>query len=534
MDLGEPLAVTAGERIPFRRDGSHRDPRSGSWAGMRSRRLPRDRVDVLLLAAIATAAVAVRAVPVLIGGGLLGRLGYDDGVYFAAASAFVHGVVPYRDFLLLHPPGIVLTLAPLAMIGTLTGDPSAFALARISIMLLGAVNAILIALVAGRYSRLGGLIAGALYAVWSTTAIVERSTDLHGPQGTLLLIGLLVMTHPGRFGPRRAAVIGVALGLATAVQLWQGVSVVVVLWWVIVRARGHGWGRLRPALAYVAGAGIAFGLVCLPFLVAAPEALIRYTLIDQLGRPDQGIDTIQRLRVLEGLQSVPILRHPVPDPLVLAAAAIGIALVIVTAWRCVWTRPWAILAIVQLAVVLSTPSFHDDYPSFVAPAALPAIGTGLAAVAWVLARRGLRPIMARVAVLALIMVLAAVSLAHREGSRLPLADLERDVSSARCVTADAPSLLVLTSAMQHNLDAGCPLVVDPSGVWYDTDRGRVSRRDAPGYQQAMVAWYTSGDVALFLSEAGDGLAPATEAAIQQRLPVERHLGNVTVRLAPPP
>ncbi len=34
--------------------------------------------------------------------------GYDDGVYLGAAIRFVNGVLPYRDFALLHPPGIVL------------------------------------------------------------------------------------------------------------------------------------------------------------------------------------------------------------------------------------------------------------------------------------------------------------------------------------------------------------------------------------------------------------------------------------------
>ena len=59
--------------------------------------------------------------------------------------------------------------------------------------------------------------------------------------------------------------------------------------------------------------------------------------------------------------------------------------------------------------------------------------------------------------------------------------------------------------MRRNLDAGCPLVLDPTGISYDTDRGRPLARStgnwrlhAPGYQAAMVAWYTSGEVAMFV------------------------------------
>ena len=257
--------------------------------------------DARFLAVIWIVALAARAIPVLFGGGLLGLHGYDDGVYFGAATALVHGVVPYRDFLLLHPPGLVLLLSPFAMLGTLIGDPAAFALARASILLLGAMNAVLVAIVAGRYGRLAGLVAGALYAVWSTASNVERSTDLHGPQNTLLLLGLLALARRGRIDPGRAALAGAALGLATAVQLWQAVSIAVVLWWIVVRARGHGWNRLRPAMAYLGGAGVAFGLVCLPFLAAAPQAMVRHVLVDQASRPRQGVDAIERLRVLEGL-----------------------------------------------------------------------------------------------------------------------------------------------------------------------------------------------------------------------------------------
>ena len=39
---------------------------------------------------------------------------YDDGVYYSAATALVHGQLPYRDFLLLQPPGIAVLLAPFA------------------------------------------------------------------------------------------------------------------------------------------------------------------------------------------------------------------------------------------------------------------------------------------------------------------------------------------------------------------------------------------------------------------------------------
>ena len=59
--------------------------------------------------------VVARLGEVLHGAGLTSDLGYDPGVYFAAADGLVHGRVPYRDFVLLHPPGIMLAVAPFAL-----------------------------------------------------------------------------------------------------------------------------------------------------------------------------------------------------------------------------------------------------------------------------------------------------------------------------------------------------------------------------------------------------------------------------------
>ena len=59
---------------------------------------------------IALLAFLARLLPTLHGGGLGGIDDYDEGVYFAGAQALTAGRLPYRDFVLLHPPGILLLL----------------------------------------------------------------------------------------------------------------------------------------------------------------------------------------------------------------------------------------------------------------------------------------------------------------------------------------------------------------------------------------------------------------------------------------
>src|SRR5579862_545272 len=64
-------------------------------------------------------------------GYLAHRTWYDDGVYMGAATRLSHGVVPYRDFVFLHPPGIILLLTPFAFVGREVGTASANEAARL-------------------------------------------------------------------------------------------------------------------------------------------------------------------------------------------------------------------------------------------------------------------------------------------------------------------------------------------------------------------------------------------------------------------
>ena len=480
----------------------------------------------------------------LVGGGLTGLLGYDDGVYFGSAIALTQGVLPYHDFLLLHPPGEPVALLPFALLGGLVGDDVAFALARLATTGVGAVSAVLAALVAGRHLRLAGVAAGLLYATWSAASNGERSTDLHAVQAALLLVGLLVLVGPGRIGTGRAVLAGLPLGLATSVQLWQGLAVVVLLVWVAVRAPSAGRSlraRLGPPLAFGLSAVAAFAAVCLPFFVVAPWDMTRDVLVDQVSRPGSGALSIERLRALEGLprssQLPPALRSVVPDAVIALVALVALALLVVTARRCPWTRPWAVLAVACTVVVMVTPSFFNDYVAFVAPAATLVLGAGVGWVGAGLLRAGHGRLL-MVAGAVLLLVIGGVSVVRREGQPLDIAALRADVAGARCVNADHPALLVLTGALRANLGHRCAVVLDPTGIRHDVDRaslpgGRPARtlRDAAGYQAAMVALYGASDVGLFTTDGG--FTTATRAAVERSCPYAHDEGIVTVRRATP-
>jgi alpha-1,2-mannosyltransferase len=110
-----------------------------------------DRLWVIGLALVFGTAFLGRLVPLLNGGGLYAMGNYDDGVHYAVAMGLVHGLLPYRDFLFLHPPGIGLLLAPFASLADLIGEPQAMLVARLCWIALGGVNAVLCALVLARW-----------------------------------------------------------------------------------------------------------------------------------------------------------------------------------------------------------------------------------------------------------------------------------------------------------------------------------------------------------------------------------------------
>lgn len=512
--------------------GGHRPERPGAVA---PRWIPRTATDWLLLAGIVIVALIARSVPVLRGGGLHGDLGYDDGFYFASAVALVHGVLPYRDFLMLHPPGIIALLSPFAFLASVTDDATGFAVARVAFMLLGAVNAGFIAVVAGQYGRRAGLLAGALYAIWYSAIRVERTTLLLGPETAMLLIGILILRWRSPIDARRAAVGGAVLGASVAVQLWQAMPLLIVAGAVALASRDSPGGWRRPVLGLLAGATAAFAAICLPLFLVAPGEFVRYVLLDQLARPDIGVSTVARLRDLEGLPAGGARFQPLIDAAVFVLAGLGAAAVGVVAWRIPAARTWCVLLAVEVGYLLSGPIFISHYSGWIAPAGAIVFG---AAAALIVDAADRHPGLGTAARGGVVVALAGASLTLVPRQAIPIqrAELERDIRNARCVSADSPVLLLETTGLRRNLRAGCPLVLDPTGTSYDTDRGRLapgivsgSRLRAPGYQQAMTAYYATSDAAMFTRHA-NGLTAATQAAIARALPVVVTRGAVTVHL----
>src|SRR5689334_13673207 len=91
-------------------------------AGIRrwARRTAADPVTVVIVVATA-AGLALRLFYLLHGGFLWSVTEYDDGPYFSSAVRLLQGALPYRDFVLVQPPGITLLMLPSAALAKITG-----------------------------------------------------------------------------------------------------------------------------------------------------------------------------------------------------------------------------------------------------------------------------------------------------------------------------------------------------------------------------------------------------------------------------
>lgn len=339
----------------------------GSRTGALLRQVP---VEVVVFGAALVSRLSV----IFRDGGLRGSYGYDGPVYFAAADAFVHGRLPYRDFVLLHPPGLMLTLTPFASLTHLVSDETAFTVANLAFCALSAVNAMLVVRVcrALNLGRASAAVGGLYYATSFGAIGAEYLTKLEPLGNTFFLLALLLALR-GRersaLWPSSAA--GMALGVTLSVKIWWIVPGVTVLLWYVFTTR-----RARLVIAMAGGATVAAAAINLPFFLAAPRAMYSDVVAQQVGRhPSAG----GRLLRIAGLISVPRLRTQLPSfavgagtvfvLVVMAAAALG-------AWHLSRARPAVILLVVQLVVLVAAPSFfyhYADYPSAAAAIVVAAV-----------------------------------------------------------------------------------------------------------------------------------------------------------------
>ncbi len=478
--------------------------------------------------------VIVRLVPMLRGGGLRGYGSYDDSVYYASAVGLVHGRLPYRDFLLLQPPGIVLLLAPFAALGRLVGEADGMALARLAWMITGGLTAVGIVVLLLPLGRIAAGTGAAVYALSWPAALVERVTDLEAPQNLALVAALLLLRPKAGVRSTRARttfalIAGLLLGLSTGVKIWGILSVVVLAGWLVISR------RFRDLTAMVAGVVVAAGAVYLPFFLASPRQMWQMVVLDQLGRRRLGTG-LQRLEVLTGTTQ---LAQGHRQLLIVGAAVAVMIAAVILGWLVRGLRPVVVIYAVHAAALLLAPPVFVHYGALVAVPTAMLIGAAVAVLARTIASIG--PAVARralTAVLAAVIVAALVTLAYpqakaKKETAMP-ARIARTVRhAAGCVTFDTPSPALAIGVVGRNLARGCPLVVDLGGASYQPALAtRTARAHDRAWQPYAVTYLGSGSIAIIdRFSAGFGFSPATAGTIARWPLLARH-GHLQLRRPP--
>jgi hypothetical protein len=467
----------------------------------------------LAVVAVAAIAFAVRLIPILIGGGLFSYGRYDDGVYYAAADALTFGRVPYKAFVLLHPPGLMLTLTPFAALGRLTTDAAGLATARVAFMLIGALNAVLVALVVRRWSRTGGVLGGLLYAVWIPAVYTEQTTLLEPLGTTATLVALILLTRNAGVVSRRIELLaGAALGIGLTMKIWYVVPVLVIIGW---QCLARGWKPGARVVAGVCSTGLA---ILLPFFILAPTQMFRMIVSDQLLRPQTSGSILKRPPSILGV--APLISHH--NGWLGVVTVLAAAVVLASAAYCVRHRTARILVallIADAAVLILSPTFFEHYSELTAAPSAAVIGVAVGSWSGI----GATPVMRRAGQLALVAVcvVSAIAVSARPNGY----SFDRRALAAAagpgCVASDDPTVLVEINRLSSDLRAGCQLPVDVTGITYDrlsqpARHGiRNSRRNNVAWQRYLVSYLTSGHTFVLARRGSDGLSASTSAELKR-------------------
>jgi Glycosyltransferase family 87 len=306
---------------------------------------------------------------------------FDDGVYFGDSVALVHGELPYRDFVAVHPPLIMLIMSPVAGLAGLVGTAAGFEIARVVSLLAGvAIVPLLARLVRGR----------GLACTLVTCAVAGLQPDAVRGSSTLFLepwlvlfcvLGLLVALPGGRLATGRRLVWGgVLFGLAAVVKIWAVGPLLALAGVLLVRRERAAAGRV------VAGAVAAAAVVLAPFLAVAGSRVVGQVILAQLART--GLRTPLALR-LSSLLGLNWSDTPAARPLALVAAVallvgVGAALGIHRRWRGGRPDELELVAVtttlVALAMVLVSRQYYYHYAEFVIPFAAVTLGCSVGRV----------------------------------------------------------------------------------------------------------------------------------------------------------
>jgi hypothetical protein len=414
---------------------------------------------------VVAVACAVRGRP-LVELDRFGLMGYDQAAYFAGGRALTSGYVPYRDFVHLQPPGILIVLAPLSLIGSW-----GFTTAKLLVVALGGLSTALVWRLARlSFGPIGAVVAALAYAL-NRSSIGAHRYVLIDPFVTFAVLGAAVLLAREIRTPRRDATAGLLLGVAVGFKVSAAVAVAALAVALAVTA------AQRDRLLRVAG-GFVAGLATLvvPFALFSPGKLFDQIVWSQAGR-NRAVGPVDRLLSAFWFAGKPPTAN---KGLALACVAAAAVLLAVWGWR---SRSFpGVLGATWLALgtgfVLAAPQFYEHYGELLAAPLALLTGGIVAAGAAGRATNRLPALAALVA--GAVLVAGGLSTArhplprpflHAAGEYALNTRVARaTIGAGECVVTDSPEIVLALPDLTGYATSGAGPTVDPyaSAVVADT------------------------------------------------------------------
>ena len=339
-------------------------------AGVALGRIATPRLVYVVIAVATAAGALLRLYQLSRPGYLLGVTEYDDGVQFGDAVRLASGVIPYRDFVVVQPPGSVLLMTPVALLAKVTGTAWGLGVARLLTAAADTACIVLLGLLVRHRGPLAAGIACGVYAVYPDALVAAHTFLLEPWLNLFCLLAALQVFEGDQISdkPRRLGWGGVLFGVAVAVKVWAVVPLAVM---AVLMAR-----RPRQLLALAGGAAAGLGMLVLPFLIMAPGGLIRDVVVSQFVRDNLNqptpVSPLSRLSDLAGFSLFPGVPAGVRTLLMLAVAAV-VPLAYLAVAMTMRRRPapldwYALIGVVAVVLMFLWPyNYWSHYGGFAGP-----------------------------------------------------------------------------------------------------------------------------------------------------------------------
>lgn len=410
--------------------------------------------------------------------GVLGYAGwgYDDGVHLGVSLRLTNGALPYRDYVFLHPPGLTVVFAPLAVLARLTSGTDALAVGRVLIALIGLANVVLVGLLARRRGPLAMLLGGMALAVWPLAPDALRTLMVEPIVVLLVLTGAMLLFPDQKSAtPKQVFWAGALFGIALSLRLLAILPILAALVVVI-------WLMRQSLKRFVVGLVTSLAITVLPFFLLAPSQFIQQVFVTQLSRPTSNAATTSagsRIAMVLGISTSPSSTQSTVAIVILLMFGLVVVGAFVVRRTSTGPLDWFALSGSVLTVlgVLRAPEafWHYMYVSVAFLALLLALTAGLLVDVLPVHRSqgGISWRWVSGFVISAIVVLGGVGLLSHDfeiaesfpGDTDTPADWVRGlVPVGSCVATDVSTVLVVSDRFLSS-DRNCPDSVDRFGSW---------------------------------------------------------------------